>query len=172
MLIDGYNVIHKIPELSDALDISLLTAREKLARYCQRWLTARKDVDQFCLIFDGSSEVLDMSGPNLPGIRSIYTKTEEKADDRILDMIYQLEGACRFIVVSDDNYVRRNSVKHDTTPMSVAEFQQTLKRGIKSKASRAKGKDNSNDKSSLSPIQEDAITRSLMKEWGLKGDND
>lgn len=163
MIVDGYNVIHRIPELSKRLSNSLESAREGLISYCKKWRMTRRDISECCVVFDGDSSVLGARSQVARGVRVVCTKTKESADDRILNLIEQGHGAGEYVVVSDDNKVCQGSRRLDAKVISVSEFYGTLttKRKLEQKIPR------DDTKASLSPKEEKEITESLKKEWGI-----
>ena len=86
IIIDGYNVVHRIPRWAEQLDASLERGREALLIYCRRWMQTRGDVWLFVVVFDGDSEVTAAHSSAGPGVRVLYTQTGETADDRILEL--------------------------------------------------------------------------------------
>jgi len=126
MIIDGYNVIHRIPELSKRLSNSLESAREGLISYCKKWRMTRRDISECYVVFDGDSSVLGARSQVARGIRVVCTKTKESADDRILNLIEQGHGTGEYVVVSDDNKVCQGSRRLDAKVISVSEFYGTL----------------------------------------------
>ena len=57
MILDGYNLLHRLPHWAKRLDESLEQGREALLGYCRRWMSTRGDVWLFCVVFDGDSSV-------------------------------------------------------------------------------------------------------------------
>ncbi|MDP6491551.1 MAG: NYN domain-containing protein [Kiritimatiellia bacterium] len=47
IIVDGYNVIYRVPRFKAQLDRSLQAGREALLRYCSEWKTRRRDIDRF-----------------------------------------------------------------------------------------------------------------------------
>ena len=177
MIVDGYNVIHRTDAWRNDLARSLGAGREKLLRYCGRWVRERGDVWTFYVVFDGESGVGMGRSQAHPGVRVLFTKTSEKADDRILDIIAEYGDRFRYAVVSDDNYVRRNARDLGAEIVPVDQFVTVLagadaavnqtgdmmsrrKRGGKQRA--PKGEVN---KASLHPADEKAITDELRRRW-------
>ena len=112
IILDGYNVIHKIPLLSAKLDKSLQEARTALAMHMLTWKPKNR-YGEICIVFDGQDSVREGSScTKLCGIECVFTRTEEKADNLIVSMVRNAKDASRITVVSDDNYVRNNCRAH------------------------------------------------------------
>ncbi|MFC1498178.1 NYN domain-containing protein [Verrucomicrobiota bacterium] len=158
VLIDGYNAIHKIPELEEIVDKNLKQAREGLKRYCSRWLSSRKDVSEFIIVFDGRSQFSGMGSMSEKNIRVIFTEDGETADERIINIIQAYGGSRRYIAVSNDNFVKRGASLEGAQIMSVREFLNSFKKGVISKKNTLEEE--------LTPAQKKTINDELMKEWG------
>jgi predicted RNA-binding protein with PIN domain len=132
-------------------------------------MQARGDVWLFYVVFDGDSDVMASHSSSGPGIRVVYSRTGETADDRILDIVHEFGERCHYVVVSDDRYVSRNANGLSAETMSVDAFASVLNsksgalRGNKQRGIR--GAAGANDK--LSAADEKSITESLMREWNV-----
>lgn len=165
VVLDGYNVIHRVPELARHMESSLEAARNALIAICAEWLATRRDVSRFFVVFDGDSAVPgNMSSPH-SGIQVLFTPTGETADERILRVVEVCGDQRRYLVVSDDNYVTRLSGRLDARVMSVSQFFRTVRgtrrrRAVRSDFAPARG---------LTPIEQARINRELERRWGLEG---
>ena len=113
LLVDGYNVIHRVPELRPSLDGGLQNARNRLALQVARWARAHPGVE--CLIvFDGD---IDRSGgrgeERIAGVRCAYSLTAHGGDDELIRIVRDHKGRTSDItVVSDDNKVGNSCRAH------------------------------------------------------------
>lgn len=131
LILDGYNVIHAIPELEKRLHQSLEAARQALIDYCVAYCDARGDVARICIVFDGKSDFFDLP-QNLKGkVRVVFSQAPEKADDVILDLVRDGARGEAFTIVSNDTYVFNNSKALAAKVISVAEFQRDADRKTK-----------------------------------------
>ena len=162
-IIDGYNVIYRDASLKKQLDISLANARKGLVDFCIRWLSRRGDISEFWVVFDGDSSVMPLSGTSSRGVRVVFTRTKEDADDRILSLLRDVDDDTDYVVISSDNYVSGNSKRMGARVMSASDFFSTGTAGGKSFSKRL----NHCEHADLSPIQERMINESL-KEWGIE----
>ena len=107
-IIDGYNVIHKIPELAAKLREDLESARKALAMEISGWRKRYANAKVY-IVFDGRDEhILDYSHAKICGIDCIFTRSDESADDRIINMVRHSEDSSAITVISDDNRVRNS----------------------------------------------------------------
>ena len=164
MIVDGYNVIHRVPALKRHLARGLAPARDALVRYCGGWMTKRKDIGAIYAVFDGDSSVLGVSHGTARGVSAIFTRTGEEADSRILDIIKRGRPGVEYIVVSDDGYVSLTSRRFGASAMTVSEFYRRPAPGRAWKEQEA----DEGEKESLSPGEERDIFEELKREWGVR----
>ena len=108
IILDGYNVIHGIPELLAKLDKSLQDARTALAMHMSTWKWKNR-YSEILIIFDGQDGVAERPfNTKLCGIDCAFARTKEKADNLIVSIVRSAKDASKITVVSDDNYVRNN----------------------------------------------------------------
>jgi len=112
LLIDGYNVINRLPELKASLDGGLENARNTLAFLISRW-SQRYPTVECVIIFDGDLRYQGSSNQRVAGIRCIFSHTTHGGDDAIIRFVRDYQGKKSDItVVSDDNNVRNNCRAH------------------------------------------------------------
>ena len=163
IIIDGYNVIHRTPELNRHFRKSLEAGRQALIRYCIERKARRRDIFEYYIVFDGDSSVEIVACQSAPGVRVIYSETGETADSRIITLIKEKFGPVEYIVVSDDNELSRNSSNLGAKAMSVSEFCDKPARNRKSRTRTSQH----DTKKLLSPTQQKEINNSLKKAWGI-----
>jgi len=83
LLIDGYNVINRVPELKAGLDEGLESARNKLAFLISRW-SQRHPAVECVIIFDGDIRFSGGRDHRLAGIRCIFSRTSHGGDDAVI----------------------------------------------------------------------------------------
>ena len=106
MILDAYNILHRIPRWAGVLEESLELGREQLLGYCRRWMQSRGDVWLFCVVFDGNSGLTGGLRSAGAGIRVFFSRSGQTADDRLLAILDEFGPAFAYTVVSDDHYVR------------------------------------------------------------------
>lgn len=151
-ILDGYNIIHKIPELEEHLGSSLESARMALAGLAAEWKSRHARKCSICIVFDakGGSEDNDEF---LRGIKCVYAKGG--ADDRIISMVKSSKAPSNIVVVSSDNYVINNCSAHGATTQAVNFLLEKTKPKIR----------HADEK--LSPSAEREINEFLKKKWNL-----
>lgn len=101
-LIDGYNLIHRLPDLRAELARGLESARRRLESKCLPLLT-RRDVRAAYIIYDGQQEGYEKRSAAL---HIVYTRRKQSADSRILEWVRAAEGAQdEIVIVSDDREI-------------------------------------------------------------------
>ena len=122
-ILDGYNVIHAVPELARQMDRSLQSAREALVRFCQEARGRRGEAGQFYVVFDGRDADAPGTFEQPHGRVTVrFTQKPEEADARILRVIEALRGRGQCVVVSNDNEVANNARAFGACIISVQEF--------------------------------------------------
>jgi len=112
LLIDGYNVINRIPELQPSLDGGLEIARSRLAIQILTWSQTHPAIE-CVIVFDGDLQYAGGRDKRLAGIRCIFSRTSHGGDDEIIRFVRGFKGRTSDItVVSDDNNVRNNCRAH------------------------------------------------------------
>jgi predicted RNA-binding protein with PIN domain len=165
IVLDGYNVIRRIPRLQEQDRRSLEAGRDMLCRLCVNWKSKKAEVTQLVIVFDGDSSVDGVSSYQAgAGTRVVFTRTGEKADARILAIIDENPASAEYTVVSDDGEVVCKSRLLGAKVMSVPAFEDVLM--VRKDPER--GSSPEEKKSSLSPAQEREITESLRKVWGAE----
>ncbi len=104
LIIDGYNVINKWPELIKAKHKSIEFAREKLNTLIQKY-SDFKGI-KATIVYDGKGNNREEMEGN-PKI--IYSKNKETADAVIESLAYNYDKPDEITVVTDDN-IQRNFV--------------------------------------------------------------
>ena len=122
LIIDGYNVIHAIPQLEEMLDESLEAARAGLVQFMSDFNKSRKDINRTYVVFDGKAELYDEEEHAAAGIIVIYTRKGTDADKKIVDIIREAPEPADITVVSNDNFVYNNSRALGARVKSVEEF--------------------------------------------------
>ena len=114
IILDGYNVIYKLPELKRKLDESLEAARIALAHLLSGWRRQYSSAD-ICIVFDGKDHEMPNASPaRIAGIECVFTRTGETADNHIIKIVHDSESPGEFLVISEDNSVRNSCRAHGT----------------------------------------------------------
>jgi len=122
LVLDGYNVIHAVPQLARQLDRSLEAARDALVSLCREYRAARGDIERLYVIFDGDEAYAGGPHGEHGGVTVLFTPRSEEADERILQLIRADGGRSRFVIVSNDTYIFNNARVHGARVIPVQEF--------------------------------------------------
>lgn len=104
LIIDGYNIINKWPDLAKAKQKSIEFAREKLNTIIQKY-SDFKEMD-VTIVYDGKGTERELIKGN-PSI--IFSKSAETADAVIEYLVYNSDKSKGITVATDDN-AQRNFV--------------------------------------------------------------
>jgi len=125
IIVDGYNLIRRWPELAmlDRADLGL--GRDALLRELQAYQRARRH--QITVVFDGR-ELGGTSGgaERAGGIGVRFSRQGETADAVIARLA--AEGGSGTVVVSSDREVQAAARRHGAAPLSADEFMARLER--------------------------------------------
>lgn len=164
LVLDGYNVIHAVPQLAQQLDRSLEAAREALVSLCREYRAARGDIEQLYVIFDGDEAYAGGPHADSGGVTVLFTPRQEEADERILSLIRADGGRSRFVIVSNDTYIFNNARVHGARVIPVQQFYGQVR-----PARRTRSKDPSIvDKTPLSTRDAQQITEEYRKRLEAK----
>jgi predicted RNA-binding protein with PIN domain len=112
LLVDGYNVINRLPELRSSLEGGLENAQNKLALHLSSWRRSHPDFE-CVIVFDGKPLHGADAVLRLAGIKCLFSRTPHGGDAAIIAFVRDFWGKTSDItVVSDDNYVRNNCRAH------------------------------------------------------------
>ncbi|MDP8218197.1 MAG: NYN domain-containing protein [Candidatus Theseobacter exili] len=99
-IVDGYNLIYKIPELRKILDVNLENARNSLLQYVSGYSQGKNL--SVAVVFDGSQDESIVYPHRIQGVRAIYSPPGKKADDVIVSMAKRASKPGEIIVVTAD----------------------------------------------------------------------
>jgi len=137
MLVDGYNLLHNLPECTYDLKHDLESARNYLISKLSRYASAN-DVE-VKVIFDAQyTEHLKTSIKKQEGIKIVYTKTDETADNYIINWVKKRHQDEYIGVITSDQELSKAVQRLGCITRKTIEFDDTY-RGIDAFAGR-KGK--------------------------------
>ena len=112
LLVDGYNVINRVPELRSSLDDGLQNARNALALRVSTWGREHPG-SEVVIVFDGRFPLPGGRGQRIAGVRCIFSLDAHGGDEEIIRFVRGYKGRTSDItVVSDDNKVGNNCRAH------------------------------------------------------------
>jgi predicted RNA-binding protein with PIN domain len=146
-LIDGYNLLHRIPDLEKSA-----SPQGELVRFIKRHRLTGSHNNRVTVVFDGHEP------PGMPaeGGYSIVFSEDRSADDVIKERVAKATNKSQVVVVSDDREIRDCARGEGATICRVDEF---LKRARKS------SNKNDYDDKDLAPSSMMDITGELEKIW-------
>jgi len=104
IVVDGYNLIHRTPQLRPGPDRTLREAREKLVNLLS-WVMG--ETARFRVVFDGAEGGRDERSGR---VEVVYSRPPEKADDVIRHIVEeQVDRVDRLTVVTADLEVARHA---------------------------------------------------------------
>ncbi|MDP8258457.1 MAG: NYN domain-containing protein [Candidatus Aadella gelida] len=105
LILDAYNVIYELPELSDKIKSGLCEARRGLLNFMINWKQGNGFNGKICIVYDGQDGVVNFEGSKLWGVECVFTGSKEEADDRIISIVSKTSKASDVVVVSGDGKV-------------------------------------------------------------------
>ena len=108
LLVDGYNVVNRVPELRASLDDGLQNARNRLALQVSTWGREHPGTEPI-IVFDGRFQLSGGREQRIAGVRCVFSLAAHGGDDEIIRFVRDAKGRKSDItVVSDDNNVGNN----------------------------------------------------------------
>ena len=98
LIVDGYNIIHAIPELEEALDKSLKDARQALANALRYYQSREQSIQRIYVVYDSKGNRTGET-EDLGLIKNIYTPGTS-ADREIVSLIKDAKKPSRIAVQS------------------------------------------------------------------------
>jgi predicted RNA-binding protein with PIN domain len=128
IIIDGYNLIHKIPELYDVFIRDMQKARQKLIMKLTE--TSVYSDSKVIIVFDSKEASTYLSRAHDP-IRVIFSYPEGTADDVILNLVKEAPNPKSITVVSEDRALRANCKEYGAALINPEDFWNTRVRSPK-----------------------------------------
>lgn len=129
IVVDGYNLIHAMPELARHASIDLERARDglvgKLAVY-----RSRRNV-RVTVVFDGRGAGAPETRPP-GGVEVVFSRAPQTADAKIKSLISLAKNPRSWTVVTSDNSIVRFARDFGAKTISSAEFAEKLGPGVPS----------------------------------------
>lgn len=155
LIVDGYNVINKIPKLKKMTSGNLLGAREEITALAHEYKRKRGGIDKAYVVFDGKDSCHRKRVTR--HATQIFSKTGQ-GDEKIVRLIKQLSPKYHVQVITDDNYIRNHARVYKSSIISCSEFMAFLDKKRKKSSPEAHPAKVAEDKASR-------INRELYKYW-------
>lgn len=128
LIVDGYNLMLSAGEYGAVKGKNLSRARKRLIEDLIRYRMVKKHT--VFLVFDAQEAgKQSRSEQEVDGIRVIFTRFGERADDAVVDIAERNRGVER-VVVSSDNEVARSSRRRGAVVVSSEDFLGRLKAAL------------------------------------------
>jgi len=125
LIVDGYNLMLSVGEYGAVKGKNLSLSRRRLIEDFIRYRAIRKHT--IIVVFDAQDAgKQSRSEQDVEGVRVMFTRFGERADDAIVDIAERNKGVER-VVVSSDNEVARSSRKRGAVVVSSEDFLERLK---------------------------------------------
>ena len=125
IIIDGYNMIHRVPELRDHLEKSLECARDALIRLLKTYLLNK--TIQITVVFDGTEAPPGLSSvQHYRSLKVIFSRYPFKADPLIISLIAREKSRRSLTVISDDSEITQNAQSNQTLVLTTHAFYDRL----------------------------------------------
>ena len=123
LIVDGYNAIHKIPEIDDLLDESLEDARNAITDLAGEYKRCDGGIAEVHVVFDGKTEYADLS---FSKPHQVFSETGD-GDRKIIRLAQDKLKRFHVVVVSDDNRVGNSCRAAGATVISVKKFYEFIR---------------------------------------------
>jgi len=122
-IIDGYNLMHKVPELAELAGKDLEQARDRLVAMLARF-KGRRQI-RVVVVFDGDQASGGPARTRAGAMDVVFSRLPEKADERIVRMARSLANPKAWTVVSSDRKVRERAGACGVRTVGADEFLRT-----------------------------------------------
>ena len=156
LIVDGYNIIHAIPEIENELNRDLMSARNALAATLRKYQLHEKSIREIYVVYDGVGEA-GQDIEDLGLIKNVYTSKDSSADSEIVNILKNMKKLSKTAVLSRDNFVINHARAMGADILSINSFSKKIAR--EDMAPRA---------AELSEDEKESINKELKKIWGIK----
>lgn len=126
ILIDAYNLMHRLPQLRQRMDHDLEGARHALIALTGRY--GRQHHREVTLVFDGVGNVGHPTTP-VAGVKVLFSRHGEKADPLIKRLVDRLDRPRETTVVTSDQEIVRYVRQYGCPVESAEQFARQLESG-------------------------------------------
>lgn len=162
-LVDGYNVIHKVPELVPQAGKLLEDSRDGLIRFIVEQRPHGSLRNSITVVFDGSESVCALP---VPGEVRVLFSRGETADDLIKRLIEESANPREMVLVSDDRDLQFHARAHAVDVWGVERFVlQGLKDTPMAREKKARRAASKTEGKVISEVFKDRVNRELERIW-------
>lgn len=161
-VLDGYNILMRLPELFKRSSVSFEASREGLVNFLSRYRPQGSVKNRVTVVFDGYAALkLNWGRLRQEGVEIIFSE-EASADDRIVSFLKQGSHPKEIVVVTDDRELSLRVQDLEAKVLSIKEFI------AKILAKQSRDSAHSSEEKKLSVEEERKITEELKRRW-VKG---
>lgn len=121
VVVDGYNLVYKLPELVQLLDSELERARHRLVEMLAQF-AAMRNVD-VTVVFDGRGVQFVRHGTyRQAGVEVTFSRSSQTADQAIINLLAHAENPRSWTVVSSDRSVALHARDYGAKSVSAESF--------------------------------------------------
>lgn len=167
IMIDGYNAIFRTPVLRDQASEDLERARVELVRRIAEAFRGRRE--RVTVVFDGNREVVAGRAPQGGGVRVVFSRPPETADQRIQSLVEDAQRTAsgkrqlNLRIVSSDREVAERARLWGAKAVSVEQFLRELEqrsgRGGESRHGKESARGRESERGGEAGRSEDATSR-------------
>jgi len=166
LVVDGYNIIHAIPELEAKLDESLKSARGALEKTLRQYQATERSIKCAYVVYDSRrSEKNEIEIEDLGFVKNIYASSKSNADGEIVSLLKNIDRPARVAVLSKDNFVINHTRIMGAHVLSVGAFHKKI---TKHKRRTNEAKISEEQKEKISEEQKEKINQELKRIWAIK----
>ncbi len=155
LIVDGYNIIHAIPELERACDRSLEHARLALEELLRVYQRSARSIERIYVIYDSKGPLgYQMEDHGL--VKKIFVHAKQNADGEIVALLKNATSPARIAVLSEDNFVINHTRTMGARLLPLEEFIRKVSRPHTPKRSSSLDRDTIHE-----------INRELRKHYGI-----
>jgi len=126
ILIDGYNLLYKDGALKNLAERSLESARDQLLSMVAAWRSGETEIQ---IVFDGRGTDSQRREATTPGIRVLFSRYPQTADEVILEIIdKERRRSSLTVVTSDEKDIGRVARSEGVRWISSEKFIRRLRR--------------------------------------------
>ncbi|MFH0839864.1 MAG: NYN domain-containing protein [Candidatus Omnitrophota bacterium] len=155
LIVDGYNIIHALPELESELAKSLMSSRRALTEALKRYQAGERSIKRIYVVYDSKEGTGDIEDLGL--VKNLYAPKGSSADSEIVRILKGAKSLKKTAVFSKDNFVINHARSMGADVLPVDKFLRKTRSSKNTAKCRV-----------LSEESKEEINRELRKIWNIK----
>ncbi len=149
LIVDGYNLIHALPELARLIDTDLLRARDRLVAHLSEFAAVRNI--EVTVVFDGRGPQFVPHDPSrVAGVEVVFSRPPHDADQTIIALLRRNTRPRSVTIVTSDASLARSARDYGAKTTSSRAFVRLLAAPGRRNTSRGE-REGSSDKPEMTP---------------------